>query len=865
MPRGSRGHRSRLGRLPSETRDVGKFEMTHACTPTIALRSVSHHVRVFDSGTPAPTPFPIWTDYQHARAHVQAIAGSVDAIVGFRLIDVAGNDTIKPVTLFGTLEQHWRTIEQYNKPVAHGGPGMCVYLVINQLSEAALSGAVPAGNDQITAIRSHFTDFDNTETSQASLDVAMKWAIPPTFIVRTSKRKLHAYWLVQPYHPNAIGVNTSSDIQRKLATLFSGDNVSDPARIMRLAGTSNNKDRAAPHLATIEKASGEVTEMIELTIALAHVSPSSTGGNHERHALGYQPLASPSPDAVSGTLAQVDPNDLGNDDWIQLYKAAKQAAWSHAEPQVVRAMLDAWCARYHDNKPAENDKLWRNTRETTIGWPWVKFKYGPAVAAAMFSGQAMPGMVALGTLPAVQATGELKHAEQPATPAAVPAVPLSGPEQAEWFKGCTYISTLDKIRTPSGRLMSEHQFNGTFGGPRYWTSPTGEQKPTDNSWKAATHGVLFQVPKVDHVRFDPLQPPGSIIVDDLKRQGVNTWIPPTVHTEPGNIDPWLNHLAVMFPDAHDRKVLLDYLAYCVRFPGVKIAWAPLVQSCEGAGKNLIKYAMQHALGASYCYEAKSDQLAETGGKFNAWMREKLMIIADEIKTDEKRKLVEILKPFITERRIEIQGKGADQVQEDNAANWIFFTNYQDAIPVTIDSRRYAVLFSALQSHRDLLAAGFDDQYFKRLYHWMDNGGKPRIAHYLQNYSIGIDQMPGRAPHTTSTAEAVEASRSPVEQLIINAVDDDQPGFRRGWISTTALGRLAKEQDVKLPGPSKIGEIIAKLGYRKIGKAGQCYFTENRATRPTLYHRDATSRLATYATDQGYEPAPVLSLIPGGRS
>ena len=825
-----------------------KIEMSNALPVSKSFRlvAITRLARPFDSGTP-PAPQP---DYGEAAKFINALCGSPFADVTvplmFRLIDVAGDDAQALARLFGTLAEHFHTIDELNRTKR-----LCVFVVVNEMSAAATSGAVQAMLDQVHAIRSHFVDLDDVRTAAGSVGAACIWTHPPTIIVNSSPNKYHCYWPVQPYRNN----DAFTGIQSKFMTLFGGDNVTDATRIMRLPGTLHHKGE--PYLVTCQVTAAPPYAPQVLYEALAHIQAATPSTSHTRHPLGHPPLAAPSLDAVRNLLAQVKPDTLNNDEWSELYRAAKQAAWSHAEPQVIRAMLDAWCDRYAENKPHENDKLWRNTRKTTIGWPWIKFKYGTAVATAMFAGAAMPGM----SLPAVQATGELKHAEQPAPPA----VPLSGPEQAEWFKGCTYISTLDKIRTPSGRLMSEHQFNGTFGGPRYWMSPTGEQEPTNNSWKAATHGVLFQVPKVDHVRFDPLQPPGSIIVDDLNRRGVNTWIPPTVHTEPGDITPWLNHLAMMFPDAHDRHVLLGFMAYCARFPGVKVAWAPLIQSCEGAGKNLIKYAMQHALGASYCYEAKSDQLAETGGKFNAWMREKLMIIADEIKTDEKRKLVEILKPFITERRIEIQGKGADQVQEDNAANLIFFTNYQDAIPVTIDSRRYAVLFSALQSHRDLLAAGFDDQYFKRLYHWMDNGGKPRIAHYLQNYAIGIDQMPGRAPHTTSTTEAVEASRSPVEQLIINAVDDDQPGFRRGWISTTALGRLAKEQDVKLPGPSKIGEIIAKLGYRKIGKAGQCYFTENRATRPTLYHRDATSRLATYATDQGYEPAPVLSLIPGGRS
>ena len=90
------------------------------------------------------------------------------------------------------------------------------------------------------------------------------------------------------------------------------------------------------------------------------------------------------------------------------------------------------------------------------------------------------------------------------------------------------------------------------------------------------------------------------------------------------------------------------------------------------------------------------------------MRGKVFILADEIKVNEKRHLVEVLKPLISEELIEVQSKGVDQEMEDNPACWAFFSNFKDAIPVSRNGRRYAVFFSPLQTEADLLARGMDE-------------------------------------------------------------------------------------------------------------------------------------------------------------
>ena len=63
--------------------------------------------------------------------------------------------------------------------------------------------------------------------------------------------------------------------------------------------------------------------------------------------------------------------------------------------------------------------------------------------------------------------------------------------------------------------------------------------------------------------------------------------------------------------------------------------------------------MTHAIGNHYTYAPNAKELGSSGSKFNGWMERKLLLIADEIKTDDRRDLIEILKPMISEETLEI--------------------------------------------------------------------------------------------------------------------------------------------------------------------------------------------------------------------
>src|SRR5690606_4543371 len=313
------------------------------------------------------------------------------------------------------------------------------------------------------------------------------------------------------------------------------------------------------------------TSVETLEAALAHVNVIE-GGSGERRDLGDPELAAPSLDWIRYGLTLLDPNDLSRDEWIAVTAAVKQAGWSLADERTLFALWSEWCERYADNDAGENAKQWTSIRQTELGWQSLVRRV-PALRAAVSFGNA--GATATTAQPVAGPSIEEVTAPPPLD---CSGEYLTHLEQQEWFKGCTFVVALGKILAPDGRLLNANQFNGKYGGKKFIID--GEGKTTNEAWAAALRSTLWQVPKVDHLRFLPHEEHGTVVQDNLGRSGVNTYKPAIVRRVEGDISPFLRHIEALLPVESDRKILLDFLAHNIRFPGYKIPWAPVIQSVE---------------------------------------------------------------------------------------------------------------------------------------------------------------------------------------------------------------------------------------------------------------------------------------------
>lgn len=778
--------------------------------------------------------------YNLAAWYVHTLTGDVNTPIDWRCIHDQRKD-LPAHNYRGTLAECWSTLEQYNNS------GYGIFAAIN-----ALNGEPQERKtlEHVAYIRAHVVDLDSM-TAAADFDRAS--AAGASFVVQSSANKYHVYFRVQPYTGNEF----YQVQQRKFAQLYNGDpSVIDATRVMRVPGFYHLK--AEPTLVTcwpltaVDRAytADDIATMLQHVNVVEHIS--------SRHALGTAEMQAPSLDWLKFALTLVDPNELDRGEWLSLSAAFKQAGWSHAGDDDLFNIWSQWCAQYAGNDVGENRKLWESVRDTETGWSTFE-RRTPVKAYIDFghkepptprpNAPAMPQPAAAPT-PA-QPVGNVPPMPQPTTSVDTSSEILSEYECKEWFKDCYFVERTGQIVSRSGRFMNSTQFNGRYGGKQFIITSTG--KTTDEPWKAALRSTCWTIPKVDHVRFLPDRPTFEIVVDGLGRRGLNTYIPAKIDARAGDVTPWLDWFNRILPDKNDQRILFEYLAHAVKFPGYKIPWAPMLQSTEGIGKTIFREVLAHALGDMYVYSPKAPELVKSGSTFNAWMRGKLMITVDEIKIDERRELIEILKPMITDSRVEIQSKGVDQDMEDNPANWLFFSNYKDAIPINQNGRRYCIFYSALQSAADLVAAGMDKAYFNNLWHWLrEGGGLQAIAYWLLNYPIERGTIDVRAPETSSHAEAIAISRSPLEVVIADAIADGLPGFAGGYVSTIMVINKAKAAGIRSPNNGSVARCLEGMGFVALGRAPRPYFQEDPTSRSEIFAVRSTMPIEGYGRAQGYE-------------
>jgi len=413
-------------------------------------------------------------------------------------------------------------------------------------------------------------------------------------------------------------------------------------------------------------------------------------------------------------------------------------------------------------------------------------------------------------------------------------------QQMQFFKGCTYLPILNRVLTPRGILLKPDSFKGEYGGHIFYIDPDGE-KTTVNAFEAFTLNQGYKPPKADKLCFRPKLAPNTI-VDEGGERLINSYYPIDTPKTKGDIGPFLDLVARMLPDATDQQILVSYMASMVQNIGTKFQYAVLLQGTEGNGKSMMIRMLDKCIGRRYSFMPNAKQLDKN---FNSWMSEKLFIGVEEIKVSHSRlDMLEALKPMITNESIEVESKGVDQVMMDNYANFFMCSNYKDAIPITVDTRRYCILYSGQQCKNDKIRDGLTNQYLSQFFKWLEFDNGFAIVHdFLFNFKIPeiYDPSTGiEAPTTSSSTEAVAMSLGPIEQEIFAAIEEGRPGFKYGWISSIALKTLIDNMRGYTPPRNKWAEIVSRIGY-----VHHPALTKGIPNRPVITATDAGRRPSLY--------------------
>ena len=340
---------------------------------------------------------------------------------------------------------------------------------------------------------------------------------------------------------------------------------------------------------------------------------------------------------------------------------------------------------------------------------------------------------------------------------------------------------------------------------------------------AATFALtMVQIPTVLRSMYWPGQPgvfetEGKTYVNSYHASG----IPPSASLDAdgqGVVDLFLAHIEKTIEEPRERDILLDFMSYIYRSPKHRVRWGLLLWGIEGNGKTYFYTIMQHLLGRN----ATLVNTSMIERPFNDWAVGSRLIGIEEVRISgtNKWKILDQLKPMISNDTIAVEPKGLSRYHAPNFASYMMTTNHLDAVPVSDSDRRYCIIFTRHRSQGQL----FDQHggrretelYFDKLFS-ETNRRLDAIGRYLLDRPISEGFAPsGRAPETVGISEMREANVSDDRRLIDEALDDYASDIVNSeLLDVTHLNVSAGMNGVDLPTNRALSNVLRDKGMRPI--------------------------------------------------
>ncbi len=402
-------------------------------------------------------------------------------------------------------------------------------------------------------------------------------------------------------------------------------------------------------------------------------------------------------------------------------------------------------------------------------------------------------------------------------------------KEPKWTKGVCYISASQEFyRHKTGEKYKLDAFNAIYGRHLLPTkehlieqgipvsAETLSRPITPPSVYALNH---IKIPTVYDYEYDPSQPTDVFFVN-RGRKYVNVYSPTYPELDARRADQagelLQRHLTVLIGEPEYRQTMIDFLAFTVQSPGIKIRWAPLLQSVEGAGKTFLAKLMSSVLGDEHVKVIDGGSI-KSG--WNEWCFGRQIVVLEEVRVagTNRHEIMNALKPLITNDVISVNERFRNNRQVANISNYMLFSNHHDALALTPGDRRYFVVKSPLQSKQQVLALGED--YFTILFDFIKyHPGAMRAFLIDWEISPGF-RCDGHAPRTKYVQNMVDDSASDLTAAVRRLMlEGDCPLIQFDIVSAKVLAdALQLEEGLDKPSPQQLAHVLRDEGLSQVGR------------------------------------------------
>ena len=207
------------------------------------------------------------------------------------------------------------------------------------------------------------------------------------------------------------------------------------------------------------------------------------------------------------------------------------------------------------------------------------------------------------------------------------------------------------------------------------------------------------------------------------------------------------------------EYVINWMADAIQNPGRRPGVALVIRGKQGVGKGVFVNEFRRLFGPHGIQVTQSSHLV---GNFNAHLRDKLLVFADEAFWAGDKRAEGQLKAMVTEENNIVEMKGVDARDAPNFARLIMASNNDWVVPASVDQRRFVVMEAGNARMQD-------SSYFKALRDQMEQGGRQALMQFLLDRDLsGVELR--RIPRTDALAEQQLRSLDSVGQWLYAALE-----------------------------------------------------------------------------------------------
>jgi Family of unknown function (DUF5906) len=242
---------------------------------------------------------------------------------------------------------------------------------------------------------------------------------------------------------------------------------------------------------------------------------------------------------------------------------------------------------------------------------------------------------------------------------------------------------------------------------------------------------------------------------------------------------WIKHGKWLLGRAQFRFIR-DYLAWVIQNPGKKPGWVPVIVGPQGVGKDWLLMAFRQALGP---HNVAYIEFAHATQRFNADWALKQFVVMNEARQNKPAQAKETYNRIKT---ITSSLPPTRRIEEKNVPVWhapniqagVVLTNYEDAIALDHDDRRFVVLICVPHVRPDAA-----EEFFAPLFDWCprdDEKGEAaraqrrlagaQLAAYLKQ--VDLSKFRPEEPPLTQGKQAMISAANPELEWLDSQFSDE---------------------------------------------------------------------------------------------